>query len=78
VTPGETPTITRVEFGSAAKRIGLEAGYKIAAVQLPAPGRPSIAWIYAVALLLVGFVWWNQRRRVVPGAPALAAERSAA
>ncbi len=64
VTPGDSPTITRVEFGSAAKRIGLEAGYKITAIQLPAPGRPSIAWIYCVALLLVGVVWWRQRRRV--------------
>jgi hypothetical protein len=63
VTPGAAPTITRVEFGSAAKRIGLEPGYRITAVQLPAPGRPSIAWIYTVALLLVAFVWWNQRRR---------------
>jgi hypothetical protein len=63
LTPGEQPTITNVAFGSAAKRVGLEPGYKITAIQLPAPGRPSAAWIYAIALALAALVWWLQRRR---------------
>ena len=83
ITGGPQPTITNVAFGSAAKRIGLEAGYKLSAIQLPAPGRPSAIWIYALALALVGLVWWRQRRRVKgpvsakpqPLAPAAGAAR---
>lgn len=63
VSGGSAPTITNVGFGSAAKRIGLEAGYRITAIVVPAPGRPSNWWIYVPALALVGAVWWNQRRR---------------
>ena len=63
VTGGPQPTVTNVAFGSAAKRIGLEAGYKVSAIQLPSPGRPSFAWVYALALALVALVWGLQRRR---------------
>jgi hypothetical protein len=63
VTGGAAPTITNVGFGSAAKRIGLEAGFRVSAIVLPAPNRPSVAWPYAFALALVGCVWWSQRRR---------------
>jgi TRAP transporter 4TM/12TM fusion protein len=63
ISPGEQPTVTGVAFGSYAKRIGLEPGQKITAVVTPAPDRPSVWFVYFPALLLVGAVWWNQRRR---------------
>jgi TRAP transporter 4TM/12TM fusion protein len=63
VSGGAAPTITNVTFGSAAKRIGLEAGFRVSAIVQPAPGRPSVAWPYTFALALVGGVWWSQRRR---------------
>ena len=76
VTGGAAPTITNVAFGSAAKRIGLEAGFKVSAIVLPAPGRPSIAWVYGLALALVGAVWWSQRCRG-PAAPRRVTTRAA-
>jgi hypothetical protein len=65
IVPGEQPTVSNVAFGSYAKRIGLEPGLKITAVVAPAPGRPSRWLVYVPALALLGFVWWNQRRRAV-------------
>ncbi len=66
LSPGDQPTITNVAFGSYAKRIGLEPGFKITAVVVPAPDRPSTWYVYAPALALVGSVWANQRRRARP------------
>jgi Domain of unknown function (DUF3394) len=66
VSPGDQPMVTNVAFGSYAKRIGLEPGQKIMAVVAPSPDRPSAWWVYLPALALLGFVWWNQRRRVQP------------
>jgi TRAP transporter 4TM/12TM fusion protein len=57
------PTITNVVFGSAAKRIGIEAGYRVTGVLQPTPGRPSTVWVYLPALGLAGLIWWLQRRR---------------
>jgi hypothetical protein len=63
IVPGDQPTVSNVAFGSYAKRIGLEPGLKITAVVAPSPNRPSVWFVYLPALALVGFVWWNQRRR---------------
>ena len=71
LSPGDQPTITNVSFGSYAKRVGLEPGLKITAVVVPAPGRPSMWWVYLPALALLGLVWWNQRRRAA-AIPAIA------
>jgi Domain of unknown function (DUF3394)/Tripartite ATP-independent periplasmic transporter, DctM component len=67
LSPGDQPTITSVAFGSYAKRIGLEPGFKVTAVVVPAPDRPSSWWIYLPALVIVGLVWWNQLRRTAHG-----------
>ena len=66
LSPGDPPTITNVGFGSYAKRIGLEPGMKVIAVVTRSPERPSHWFAYLPALALVGFVWWNQRRRAAP------------
>jgi TRAP transporter 4TM/12TM fusion protein len=63
---GDKLTISNVAFGSYAKRIGLEPGQQIVSVIQPAPGRPSVTWVYVPALALAGLIWWLQRRRVKP------------
>lgn len=60
---GEQLTISDVAFGSYAKRVGLEPGFKIVSVIQPAPGRPSSMWVYIPALAIAGLIWWLQRRR---------------
>jgi TRAP transporter 4TM/12TM fusion protein len=61
---GDQMMISNVTFGSYAKRVGLEPGYKIVGVIQPAPGRPSTMWVYIPALVVAGLIWWLQRRRV--------------
>jgi TRAP transporter 4TM/12TM fusion protein len=63
---GDRLTIAQVGFGSAAKRLGLEAGQAITAVVQPAPGRPSVIFVYLGGFLLAGLVALNQRRRAAP------------
>ena len=44
----------------------------MSAVQVPTD-RPTAHWFYLPALLLIGFVWWNQGRRMKPSLkPAVA------
>jgi len=63
VAPGsEGVRITNVDFGSYAKRIGLEPGYEIVAVLERAP-RPSTMWPVGAAFLATGMIAWLQWRR---------------
>ncbi len=59
---GDTVSITNVQFGSYAKRIGLEVGYDIVAVLEPAD-RPSHVWPIGAGLVLVGGIALIQRMR---------------
>jgi len=59
---GDTISVTNVQFGSYAKRIGLDVGYEIAAVLEPAD-RPSTLWPIGAGLLLVGAIALLQRAR---------------
>lgn len=59
---GDTVSVTNVQFGSYAKRIGLQVGYDVVAVLEPAD-RPSHAWPIGAGLLLVGGVALIQRSR---------------
>ena len=59
---GETISITNVQFGSYARRIGLEVGYDVVAVLEPAD-RPSHIWPIGAGLLAVGGIALIQRSR---------------
>ncbi|HXF52480.1 MAG TPA: DUF3394 domain-containing protein, partial [Hyphomicrobiaceae bacterium] len=58
----ERVRITNVDFGSYAKRIGLEPGYEIVAVLERAP-RPSTLWPVGAAFAATGMIGWLQWRR---------------
>ena len=60
---GDAVQIGQVKFGTRAAKSGFEQGWDVAAVQVPTD-RPTAHWFYLPALLLIGFVWWNQGRRL--------------
>ena len=55
--------VTDVRHGSPADRAGLESGWQITTVLVPAQ-RPAVEWFYLPALALAALVWLIQRRRV--------------
>jgi TRAP transporter 4TM/12TM fusion protein len=57
--------VAAVKFGSRARKLGVEQGYKIVELKLPNPARPSQHWVFIPAALLAGLVWWLQGRRIV-------------
>ena len=61
---GSEIEVAAVKFGSRAKKLGLEQGYKLAELKLPNPQRPSQHWVLIPALLLALSVWWAQGRRM--------------
>jgi MYXO-CTERM domain-containing protein len=71
---GDSVTVGAVKFGSAAKRVGLESGFTVKHVLLPAD-RPGKHWVYIPALLLLGLVAFlqHQRRRREPAPVTVAA-----
>ena len=62
IVAGNTVKMGQIKFCSYAKRIGLEAGFEVKALLLPAD-RPSPHWIYVPALAMLGLVMLLQRRR---------------
>ena len=56
--------VAQVKFGSRAKKLGLEQGYKIVELKLPNPERPSQYWVFIPAALLGLAVWWMQGVRL--------------
>jgi len=62
---GSDIEVAAVKFGSRAKKLGVEQGYKIVELKLPNPARPSQHWVFIPAALLAALVWWMQRRRGV-------------
>jgi TRAP transporter 4TM/12TM fusion protein len=56
--------VANVKFGSRAKKLGVEQGYKIASLELPNPARPADYWAFVPALLLLAMVWLSQGRRL--------------
>jgi hypothetical protein len=56
--------VANVKFGSRAKKLGLEQGYKIQELKLPNPQRPSQYWVFLPALLLSVLVWRMQGQRI--------------
>lgn len=66
---GDQAQIASVRFGSQARRAGWEQGWDINRVQIPNPNRPSEFWFYIPALLILGFMWVMQGRRLRGQAP---------
>jgi TRAP transporter 4TM/12TM fusion protein len=56
--------VANVKFGSRAKKLGVEQGYKIDHLELPNPARPADYWAFIPALLLLAVVWFSQGRRL--------------
>lgn len=61
---GDQVQIMSVRFGSRAARLGLEQGFQITGLELPAEDRPTKEWIYIPALALLALVWFMQNARV--------------
>jgi TRAP transporter 4TM/12TM fusion protein len=59
--------VAAVKFGSRAKKLGVEQGYKVVELKLPNPSRPSTHWVFIPAALLGWLVWWMQGRRLRRG-----------
>jgi len=55
--------IAQVQFGSVAEKLGIEQGFKVVAIELPAD-RPAKEWMFLPALVLLGIVVALQRRRL--------------
>jgi hypothetical protein len=64
---GNELTIADVKFGSRARKLGVERGFKIVELKLPNPERPSQNWVFIPAALVAGLVWFLQGRRKKPG-----------
>lgn len=56
--------VAAVKFGSRARKLGVEQGYKLVELKLPNPARPSTHWVFIPAALLSWLVWWLQGRRL--------------
>ena len=63
MTMGEDLQISGVQFGSQAERLGIEFGFVVQAVELPAE-RPAKEWLFIPTLLVLGLVVMMQRRRM--------------
>jgi TRAP transporter 4TM/12TM fusion protein len=59
--------VAAVRFGSRAKKLGVEQGYKVVELKLPNPARPSTHWVFIPAALLGWLVWWMQGLRLRRG-----------
>jgi TRAP transporter 4TM/12TM fusion protein len=57
---GPNLVIANVKFGSRAKKLGVEQGFKIVDVQLPNEARPSPFWVFIPAGLLAWLIWVMQ------------------
>jgi hypothetical protein len=57
---GPNLVIANVKFGSRAKKLGVEQGFKIVDVQLPNEARPSPYWVFIPAGLLAWLIWVMQ------------------
>ncbi|RVT50466.1 TRAP transporter permease [Rubrivivax albus] len=62
MTLGPDVQVAAVQFGSQAEKLGLEQGFKVTAIEMPAD-RPAKEWAFIPALALLGVVVMLQRRR---------------
>jgi TRAP transporter 4TM/12TM fusion protein len=66
ISQGDVLQVMQVRFGSRAEKLGIETGFQITKVELPAD-RPAKEWMFIPALALLGIVGWVQRRRAARG-----------
>jgi TRAP transporter 4TM/12TM fusion protein len=64
---GDELQVTNVKFGSRARKLGIEQGYRILEVKVPNRERPSDYWVFIPAALLAALIWFVQGRRVAGG-----------
>ena len=62
---GDELQVSNVKFGSRARKLGIEQGYRILEVKVPNRERPSDYWVFIPAALLVAFIWFVQGKRVL-------------
>ena len=63
---GDELMVVGVRFGSVAEKLGLEQGFRIKAIELPA-ARPAKEWFFVPALALLALVMWLQVLRMRRG-----------
>ena len=73
---GDQMQIAQVKFGSRAEKLGIEQGFNIASIEVPAD-RPDKEWMFIPALALLGLIVLLQRGRArreppPPAAPVVA------
>ncbi len=61
---GNELKIADVKFGSRARKLGVEGGFKIVELKLPNPARPSHYWVFIPAALIALLVWFLQGLRM--------------
>ncbi len=73
MTLGDEVQVAAVKFGSTAEKLGLEQGFQVVSIEVPAD-RPDKEWMFVPALALLGVVVLLQRRRgrAAAAAPATA------
>jgi TRAP-type uncharacterized transport system fused permease subunit len=60
---GDQVQVAAVRFGSPAEKLGLEQGFAITSIELPAADRPDKEWMYLPAFALLALVWAMQKPR---------------
>ncbi len=60
---GNQIQIAQVQFGSRAEKLGLEQGFNVASIEMPA-SRPAKEWVFLPALALLALVMFIQRGRL--------------
>ncbi|WP_418320226.1 TRAP transporter permease [Piscinibacter sakaiensis] len=60
---GNEMQIAQVKFGSRAEKLGLEQGFNVASIEVPAE-RPAKEWMFVPALVLLALVIFLQRPRI--------------
>ena len=56
--------VDNIVFASAAERLGFDFDWEITKVMVPNRDRPPTQLFFIPALLILAFIWWDQRRRL--------------
>lgn len=69
---GDTVEVAQVDFASQAERIGIEPFFEVTGLLIEAD-RPDKEWMFLPALILLGAVFFAQRRRLAAAGPGVEA-----